>query len=133
ASATEELVQCRIDHYQTPGQIRATVYAKKCDQDRSTITFESERVHLDLYLPNSKRCKRTLELYGPVNPTESSYTFYGTKVELLLVKQDTRSWNLLEKTNADLAGFQLTFGVGGRTGTVGGKELVLDEGNKAKP
>ncbi|KAG8797719.1 hypothetical protein FRC18_008896 [Serendipita sp. 400] len=133
ASATEELVQCRIDHYQTPGQIRATVYAKKCDQDRSTITFESERVHLDLYLPDSKRCKRTLELYGPVNPTESSYTFYGTKVELLLVKQDTRSWNLLEKTNADLAGFQLTFGVGGRTGTVGGKELVLDEGNKAKP
>lgn len=48
------------------------------------------------------------------------------------MKQDVRSWTLLEKTDADLAGITLTFGVGGRTGTVGGKEPVLDEDNKAK-
>ena len=74
------MVQCRIDHYQTPAQVMATVYAKKCDQDRSTVTFEPERVHLDLFLPESKRFKRTLELYGPVKPEASSYKFYGTKV-----------------------------------------------------
>jgi len=49
-----------------------------------------------------------------------------------LEKQDVRSWTLLEKTDADLAGITLTFGVGGRTGTTGGKELVLDDDNKAK-
>ncbi|CCA70016.1 related to diploid state maintenance protein chpA [Serendipita indica DSM 11827] len=128
----EELVQCRIDHYQTPGQVRASVYAKKVDKDKSTVIFETEQVHLDLILPDSKRFKRTLQLYGPVKPEECSYSVLGTKVDLVLAKQDTRSWNLLEKTDADLQGFTLTFGVGGRTGTVGGKEAVLDDGNKIR-
>jgi hypothetical protein len=44
-----------------------------------------------------------------------------------LIKQDARSWSLLEKSEADLAGFSLTFGVKGRTGTVGGKEAIVDE------
>jgi hypothetical protein len=48
-------------------------------------------------------------------------------VDLVLVKQDARSWSLLERSEADLAGFSLTFGVTGRTGTVGGKEAIVDE------
>lgn len=56
----------------------------------------------------------------------------GTQIELVLSKRDIRSWNLLEKTDADLGAFNLTFGVGGRTGTIGGKEPVLDESNKYK-
>ena len=42
---------------------------------------------------------------------------------------------MLEKPPNDAAlpaGFNLTFGVSGRTGTVGGKELILDEDNKLK-
>lgn len=54
------------------------------------------------------------------------------QVELVLNKRDIRSWNLLEKTDADLGAFNLTFGVGGRTGTIGGKEPILDESNKYK-
>lgn len=38
----------------------------------------------------------------------------------------------MEKTNRDLGGISLTFGVGGRTGTVGGKEVILDETNSIK-
>lgn len=130
--AAEELVQCRIDHYQTPSQVMATIYAKKCDKDRSVITFESERIHLDLVLPDAKRFKKTLELYGPVKPEASSYKIYGTKVDLTLAKDDARSWSLLERSDADLAGFALTFGVGGRTGTVGGKEAIVDEATKIR-
>jgi hypothetical protein len=44
---------------------------------------------------------------------------------------DTRSWVVLEKTNQNLGGLNFTFGVGGRTGTIGGKNLVLDETNAA--
>jgi hypothetical protein len=58
----------------------ASVYAKKCDKERSVVTFEAERVHLDLFLPDSKRFRRTLELYGPVKPESSSYKILGTKV-----------------------------------------------------
>lgn len=54
------------------------------------------------------------------------------EVELHLKKQDTRSWILLEKTTKDIGNISLTFGVGGRTGTVGAKGLVLDEANKSR-
>ena len=39
-------------------------------------------------------------------------------------KADGRSWTLLEKTDQDLRNIALTFGVGGRTGTIGAKELA---------
>lgn len=48
------------------------------------------------------------------------------QVELNLKKSDGRSWTLLEKTTRDLGGFKLTFGVGGRTGTIGAKEIIID-------
>lgn len=54
------------------------------------------------------------------------------QVELVLNKRGIRSWNLLEKTDADLGAFNLTFGVAGRTGTIGSKEPILDESNKQK-
>lgn len=44
-------------------------------------------------------------------------------------KKYARSWNLLEKKDGDIGPFNLTFGVGGRTGTIGARELNLDENN----
>lgn len=106
------------------------------------------QVHVDLVMPNARRFQHTLDLYGPVDPTTSTHTFLGTKVgrslvkgsqlimaqvELILAKADTRSWTFLEKTTHSSAdGYNLTFGVGGRTGTVGGKQLVLSEDNKLR-
>lgn len=43
---TEELTDCRIDHYQTPVNVNVSVFAKNVDKERSTVTFESERVCL---------------------------------------------------------------------------------------
>ena len=42
--------------------------------------FGHPQIVLDLHLPQSKRFKRTIELYGPVDPVASSYKFFGTKV-----------------------------------------------------
>jgi len=128
-----EMVKCRIDHYQTPGEVHVTVYAKKADKGESSITFDTNQVHLDLLLPGPKRFTQTLNLYGSIDPASSSFTFFGTKVDLLLAKSDARSWNMLEKPVDESIlpqGFNLTFGVGGRTGTVGAKEIILDESNK---
>ncbi|KAI6126199.1 chord-domain-containing protein [Pisolithus croceorrhizus] len=126
---TEQFTDCRIDHYQTPNEVHVSVFAKQADRDKSSVTVEEMQVHLDLFLPGQKRFKRTLNLFGPVLPQESSYQFYGTKVEVLLKKLDGRSWTLLEKTTRSIGNISLTFGVGGRTGTIGGKEVVLDEQN----
>jgi len=59
-------------------------------------------------------------------------TFSIMQVELHLQKLDGRSWTLLEKTDHDLGNLSLTFGVGGRTGTIGAKEVVLDEQNSTR-
>ncbi|KAG6379056.1 HSP20-like chaperone [Boletus reticuloceps] len=130
-SASEEsFAECRVDHYQTPSEVHVSVFAKQADKERSKVTVEETQVHFDLYLPAQKRFKRTIQLFGPVEPTGSSYKFFGTKVEVILKKLDTRSWTVLEKTTRDLGNLSLTFGVGGRTGTIGGKEIILDEQNR---
>jgi hypothetical protein len=51
------------------------------------------------------------------------------QVEVTLQKQDTRSWTVLEQTDLPL-GVALTFGVPGRTGTIGAKDLILDADNR---
>jgi len=128
----EEMVDCRIDHYQTSSEVHMSIFAKKADQERSTVKLDETQVHLDIYLPGSKRFKRTVDLFGPIDTTQSSHKFFGTKVEVVLKKKDTRSWILLEKTTRDLGNISLTFGVGGRTGTIGAKTPVVDESNKAR-
>ncbi|KAF5387119.1 hypothetical protein D9615_001635 [Tricholomella constricta] len=130
--ATEEMTTCRVDHYQTVDQVHVSIFAKKADRERSIIGFEETQVKLDIYLPGAKRFSRTLDLFGPIDPEHSSYQFFGTKVELHLRKRDGRSWTVLEKTVQDLRNISLTFGVGGRTGTVGAKQVVLDDINKAR-
>jgi hypothetical protein len=50
---------------------------------------------------------------------------------MTLKKPSPCSWSLLSKPSNGAApppGYALTFGVGGRTGTVGGKEMVLEQG-----
>lgn len=127
-----KMATCRVDHYQTVDKVHVSIFAKQADKERSSIQMFDEQVSVDLALPGSKRFVRTLNLFGPIEPLSSTYQFFGTKVELQLRKRDGRSWTLLEKTTQDLGNISLTFGVGGRTGTIGGKELVLDESNKVK-
>lgn len=128
----EQLTECRIDHYQTVSEVHVSIFAKKADQEKSTVTIEDSQISLDLYLPESKRFRKTILLFGPVEAAASTFKYYGTKVELVLKKADNRSWTLLEKTDRDLGGVALTFGVGGRTGTIGGKEIILDENNRQR-
>jgi len=128
----ETMANCRIDHYQTLDSVHIDVFAKKADQSLSKVQFDEEQVHLDLSLPDMKRFTRSLNLYGPIIPDKSQVTIKGTKVELVLKKKDNRSWNMLEQTDKEVATPSLTFGVGGRTGTIGGRNLVLDSNNKLR-
>lgn len=56
-------------------------------------------------------------------------------MEIVLKKPGAASWPLLElpAAGAELPkGYALTFGVSGRTGTVGGKEIVLSAEEAAR-
>lgn len=104
------------------------MFAKSADPSRSNITFATQSLCLDLYLPGNKRVQRELTLYGPIDPDECKFRILGSKVEITLQKPSPASWPLLElpPPGSELPkGYALTFGVSGRTGTVGGKEIVL--------
>ncbi|WRT65703.1 uncharacterized protein IL334_002649 [Kwoniella shivajii] len=123
-----EKVDCRLDHYQTPLQVHVSAFAKGADKEKSTVRFDTQKLHLDLYLPSNKRVIKSIELYGPINPETSSFRILSTKVDIVLQKPSAISWPLLElpPSGTELPpGYALTFGVQGRTGTVGGKEIVL--------
>jgi hypothetical protein len=40
------------------------------------------QIHLDLYLPSSKRVSKTIDLYGDIDPERSTFKVLGTKVRL---------------------------------------------------
>lgn len=106
-----------------------------CDKEKSKVTFETQLVHLDLHLPGNKRVVKDLTLYGPIDPEKSAYRILGTKVDITLQKPAAASWPVLElpPVGSELPpGYALTFGVSGRTGTVGGKEIVLSAEEMAK-
>ncbi|TFK76587.1 chord-domain-containing protein [Pluteus cervinus] len=128
---SETQTTCRVDHYQTLDKVYVSIFAKQVDRSRSIVLFADDKVSFDLFLPGSKRFTKELDLFGPIDPSRSAYQFLNSKVELQLKKQDNRSWAVLEKTE-NLGGFSLTFGVGGRTGTVGAKDIILDEANRLR-
>lgn len=84
---------------------------------------------VSLVLPGNKRFRRTFALFGPIDAPSSSYRLIAPKCEITLAKADARSWPALELDDAAGAG-HVTFGVQGRTGTVGAKQAVYDEGNR---
>lgn len=156
----EELVECRVDHYQTPTQVIVSVFGKQANKETSAVKFEAEAVsllwtspltlsrrqtlttvvfrpmqmHVDLILPARKRFTKSYPLYGPIDPAASTYKILGTKCEITLAKADARSWPSITTLDPELAKkfqIQLAFSAGGGRGTVGAKEMILDQTNAA--
>lgn len=73
-------------------------------------------MHVDLILPGRKRFTKTFTLYGPIQPSDSSFKILGTKVEITLAKADARSWPTVTALDPSLASnfvAQLAFSAGG--------------------
>lgn len=93
------MATCRVDHYQTLDKVYVSIFAKQADKLKSTISFDEAKVpifhrifsflghnliklqiSLDILLPGPKRFKKELELFGPIDPSQSSFHYFGTKV-----------------------------------------------------
>lgn len=44
AGDVEEMVECRVDHYQTPRQVHISVFGKGSNKETSSVKFEVETV-----------------------------------------------------------------------------------------
>lgn len=89
------------------------------------------QLSVDLLLPSHKRFTKVFPLFGPIDPASSTFAILGTKTEIVLAKADARSWPSITPPAAG-SNFvaQLAFSAGGGRGTVGSKEMVLDDGNR---
>ena len=106
-------------------QVICSIFGKGADKQKSSVTFAEWDMTVELLLPSNKRFHKQYALFGPIKPEASSYRVLGTKVEVILVKSDGRSWPQLEAaTNGHSIASQITFGVSGRTGSVGSKDIV---------
>ena len=112
----EESVDCRMDHYETPNDIRLTVYAKAVDAANSSIEFKEDGVVFSLLLPpaasssRGRRFRKVLKPFAPITPAESSFNITKFKVDLVLTKQAKgQSWPCLESGDR-VIGYGLTFG-----------------------
>ncbi|KAI7959852.1 hypothetical protein MJO29_004920, partial [Puccinia striiformis f. sp. tritici] len=121
-SNKEEIVESRFDFYQTSTSVIVSIFAKKVNQNQSIIKFDPSGVFVDSKLPLNKCFRRKFNLFGLIGPAQSTYKILTTKCEMVLIKSDGRSWSNLEK--GDLFVGTVTFGVGGRIGTAGAKEIV---------
>lgn len=41
-----ELVECRVDHYQTPREVHVSVFGKAANKETSKVVFEAEAVRI---------------------------------------------------------------------------------------
>jgi hypothetical protein len=112
----EEEAQCRLDHYETPADVRVTVYAKNVEMDRSNIEIQDEQVLFSLALPPitanhpSRRFKKTLLPFSQIDATASTFKVTKFKIDLILVKKvKGESWPTLERGERSY-GYGLTFG-----------------------
>ncbi|KAF3906861.1 hypothetical protein ABW21_db0205102 [Orbilia brochopaga] len=98
--AGEDLVSCRTDFYQTYTHLHVSIFLKKTEKDKSSIVFKPTEIDVDLRSADKKRYKATIPLYAGITPAESSYTVFGTKVEMKLRKADGTSWPALRNDEA---------------------------------
>jgi hypothetical protein len=56
---TEETVNCRIDHYQTPTTVYVTIFAKQTDKERSSVKIEENEVTDRTAIRHSSNIKLT--------------------------------------------------------------------------
>ena len=113
----EDEAQCRLDHYETPADVRVTVYAKGVEMERSKIEITDQHVLFSLALPalpatpnNPRRFSKTLLPFSAIDAVASTFTVTRFKIDLVLVKKAKgESWPTLERGEKSY-GYGLTFG-----------------------
>ncbi|KIX04638.1 uncharacterized protein Z518_05508 [Rhinocladiella mackenziei CBS 650.93] len=112
----ELLADVRNDFYQTPSSVIVSFYLKKIDKDRAKVDFKESGLEIDLDLPTSdgKRYTKTIPLFAQIEPDKSQFKIMGTKLEMVLFKNDaTISWSTL-RSDEKGTGERIQLGRAGR-------------------
>lgn len=90
-------VKIRDDWYQSNEEVIITIYAKKINEDKLTVDFDSKSVSISFpSAANSEYNYHLDPLYAEIIPAESKYKVYSTKLEITLKKKEANKWAGLE-------------------------------------
>jgi hypothetical protein len=119
---TQTQVQCRTDWYQTQTSVFLSIFAKSVNKEASKITFEPFKLNVSVVFANGDIFEKQFYLFEEINPEECKISFMSVKIEVTLAKANGLSWAALEATEKIVQ--WTTFGVQGRVGTIGSKEVI---------
>jgi len=90
-------VTVRHDFYQMGNNVIVSFYTKNCDKSASRINFNSNSMDVELKLSDGQVFKQTFEFSGgkTIDPSASSFSVLGTKVEAKLRKSPPVEWTKL--------------------------------------
>ncbi|CDR37071.1 CYFA0S01e07030g1_1 [Cyberlindnera fabianii] len=95
----------RIDWFQQPGTITVSMFVKNLPKDdRLKVVFSSDRIEVEF--PTSSSSDFMYEigpLAGKIDPSESTFRVFSTKLEMYLVKTTQGKWKTLERTADTIA------------------------------
>ncbi|ANZ75088.1 BA75_02851T0 [Komagataella pastoris] len=106
-SANEKLLQPatpsivakpRIDWYQNNTEVNISIFVKKIDKSSLNVDFGKDSLEASFPLPDSGEnyTYKIEKLFAQIDPSKSSYTVFGTKLELTLQKIEPIQWNSIE-------------------------------------
>ncbi|KAI3632274.1 hypothetical protein MIR68_009380 [Amoeboaphelidium protococcarum] len=124
-SQKNKAINVRHDWFQSPHSVTVSFYVKKVDKDTVDCRFLEQRLELQFKHPENGGVQQfTADLFQPIVAAECQCRVMSTKIEVTLRKANGISWPQLEKTDAPITTWT-TFGITGRTGTVGSKEMQV--------
>ncbi|KAI9008392.1 HSP20-like chaperone [Gaertneriomyces semiglobifer] len=118
-----EKVECRHDWYQTPQSVIISIFAKKVNKEKTSVTFAKNELKVDVHFLDGKMFQFHTPLSQPIDPEASKFEILSTKIELALKKANGISWASIEPNTNVMV--WTTFGTTGTVGTVGGKEAIV--------
>lgn len=90
-------IKIREDWYQSNEEIIITIYAKRVDESKLKVDFETNAVSISF--PNGANSEYNYHLdplFAEIDPEQSKYKLYSTKLEIQLKKKEGKKWASLE-------------------------------------
>jgi SGS domain/CS domain len=94
----------RMEWYQSPGSVSIDVYAKNVDKTSSSVEITANRVVARLVRPDKVDYVLERDLFGEIDPANSSWSANKFKVEIKLKKTaGSGEWKALERAGVELS------------------------------
>lgn len=94
--AEVEEKQCRVDWYETPGDVVVEIFAKCVDPDQTSVKINGDTLEVDTLYEQNKKFTMHKDLAGTIDTSSAKVTLFSTKINIKLKKSEGGKWGSLE-------------------------------------